>query len=65
MSKLERATARTNRREHTVSLNGKPFEVADFDPVAMARSIKRRKKPATLAEKKARVEKLARLHGLA
>lgn len=66
MTKLETATVSNSRGSHKVTLEGKPFEVANFSPVAMARSIRRRKTPkiSTIAEKKARLEAIARQRGI-
>ena len=57
---MERATERTLAVPR-VTLGGKPFEQASTDPVKTARAIRKRK--PTLAEKKARLDVLARKHG--
>ncbi|QPC90303.1 hypothetical protein [Mesorhizobium sp. INR15] len=66
MSRIERADARTAKADHRVTLDGKPFPVAIADPIAMARAIKRRgkTKPLTLADRKARLENIARQRGI-
>ena len=57
---MERATERTLAAPQ-VTLAGKPFEQASTDPVKTARAIRKRK--PSLADKKARLDALARAHG--
>lgn len=60
---MERATEKPASRTRKVSLDGRPFPIeGPFSPVAMARAIRRRAKPS-LADKKARLDALARQHG--
>ena len=65
MAKLERADARTGKRKNSVRLNGNRIEIPGFNPDVFAETLARRKAaPQTLAQKKARVDRLAREHGL-
>jgi hypothetical protein len=63
VSRLEVANARQVRPAPEVRLNGQKVEIAGFDALAFAKTLRSRRTPKGLAERKARLDRLATEHG--